>query len=440
MNRRWEFKVTKKYHIKHICRVEGHGNLLVELSGSEINKVEMQIVEGARFFEGFAVGRKYDEAINIMSRICAICSSSHQLSAVEALERSVGIKPSNQVVDFRTILDYGENLQSHILHVGMLALPDFLGYDGAIQMVPDYPNEVKLILRMKRIANDLQALIGGREIHPVNIIPGGFGKYPTTEQLKSMKEKLTEFKKGTQIIADIYAKLEMPHFENKTEQLALYDGKSYPFIQGKIKSLISGKTISADDYKKDFIVEKVREYSTAKFSTLKNGEIYYVSPIARVNINYKFLTDDAKDVLKQFNLKIPNFNPFNNNLARVIELMHCVDDALYLIEKYIENPPKDDNKKFNIKEGTGTIATEAPRGLLNHSYDVDRNGIIQRADVITPTAHNVNKIENDVKKLGSILADKKDKEAELYLNMLVRSYDPCISCSAHAIKIEFKRK
>ncbi|NHK30457.1 MAG: Ni/Fe hydrogenase subunit alpha [Asgard group archaeon] len=432
--------MTKTYHIKHICRVEGHGNLLVELSDNEVSKVEMQIVEGARFFEGFVVGRKYDEAINIMSRICAICSSSHQLSAVEALENSVGIKPSKQVVDFRTILDHGENLQSHILHVGMLALPDFLGYDGAIQMVPDYPNEVKLILRMKRIANDLQALIGGREIHPVNIIPGGFGKYPTTSQLESMKEKLIEFKKGTQTIANLYSKLEMPQFENKTEQLAVYDGKTYPFIQGKIKCLLSGKTILANDYKNDFIIEEVRGYSTAKFSTLNKGELYYVSPLARVNINHQFLTDDAKAVLKQFKLKLPNFNPFNNNLARVIELMHCVDDAIELIGHYIENPPKDDNKDFVIEEGTGTIATEAPRGLLNHSYDVDRNGIIQRADVITPTAHNVNKIEDDVKKLGSILADKKEKEAEFYLNMLVRSYDPCISCSAHAIKINFKRK
>lgn len=410
------------------------------MDGNEVNHAEMQIIEGARFFEGIAVGRKYDEAINIMSRICAICSVSHQLSAVGALERSVGIEPSKQVHDFRVLLDHGENLQSHILHVGMLALPDFLGFDGAIQMVPKYPNEVKMVLAMKRTANDLQALIGGREIHPVNIVPGGFGLYPTANQLQAMKEKLVEFKKNTQAFADLFATLKMPEFENKTEQIAIYDGKGYPFITGDHKCLLSGKIVKPEDYKKNFITEEVKGYSSAKFSTINNGEIYYVSPLSRVNINHKFLTDDAKKVLNQFDIKLPNFNPFNNNAARVIELMHCVDEAIEITDKYIKQPPKDDNKKFEIKAGTGSIATEAPRGLLNHSYDVDKNGIIKRADVITPTAHNLNKIEDDAKKFGPLLADKKDEEAELLLNMLVRSYDPCISCSAHAISIDLQRK
>ena len=431
---------TKTHFIEHICRVEGHGNLLVEMNGNEVSKAQMQIVEGARFFEGFAVGRKYDEAINIMSRICAICSASHQLSAVSALERSVGIKPSKQVQDFRILLDHGENLQSHILHVGMLALPDFLGFDGAIQMVPKYPNEVKMILKMKRTANDLQALIGGREIHPVNIKPGGFGLYPTSNQLKEMKEKLEQFKKDTKAIADLFSKLKMPEFENKTEQVAIFDGKTYPFLQGDHKCLLSGKIVKPEDYKKNFIKEEVKDYSTAKFSTINGGEIYYVSPLSRLNINHKYLTDDAKNVLKQFNLKLPDFNPFNNNLARVIELMHCVDEAIDLIDLYIDKPPKDDNKEFKIRAGTGSIATEAPRGLLNHSYDVDENGIIKRADVITPTAHNVNKIEDDAKKFAPLIIDKTDKEIDLLLNMLVRSYDPCISCSAHAISIDFRRK
>ena len=431
---------SKSYHIEHICRVEGHGNLLVEMDGKEVNNVEMQIVEGARFFEGIAVGRKYDEAINIMSRICAICSASHQLSAVSALERSVGIEVSNQVHEFRVLLDHGENLQSHILHVGMLALPDFLGFDGAIQMVPKFPNEVKTVLRMKRTANDLQALIGGREIHPVNIKPGGFGAYPTTNQLKAMNEKLIQFKQDTQVIANLFATLKMPEFENKTEQVAVYDGKSYPFIKGDHKCLLSGKTVPPEEYKKDFIREEVKDYSSAKFSTIDNGTIYYVSPLSRVNINNKFLTDDAKAVLSQFNMKLPNFNPFNNNLARVIELMHCVDEAIEICEKYIEKPPKPDNIDFKITAGTGSIATEAPRGLLNHSYDVDKNGIIKRADVITPTAHNLNKIEDDAKKFAPQIVDKKSDETELLLNMLIRSYDPCISCSAHAIKVDLRRK
>jgi len=430
---------VKKFQIEHICRVEGHGNLLVEIEGNESKNVEMQIVEGTRFFEGIAVGRKYDEAINIMSRICAICSASHQLSAVEALERSVSIVPSDQVYDFRVLLDHGENLQSHILHVGMLALPDFLGFDGAIQMVPKYPNEVKLILRMKRIANDLQTLIGGREIHPVNIRPGGFGKYPTTRQLEEMKDKLVEFKKGTQILADLYVTLNIPQFKNKTEQLAVFDGKTYPFIRGDIKSLLSGKVIPPEDYKKDFIKEEVRPYSTAKFSTINDDEIYYVSPLARVNINKQFLTDDAKALIKQFGMKLPDFNPFHNNLARVVELMHCADEGIEILDKYILKPPKEDNKDFRIKAGTGTIATEAPRGLLNHSYDVNKEGIIQRADVITPTAHNTNKIEDDIVKFTPKLTDMKDDEIELFFNMLVRSYDPCISCSAHAITIDLRR-
>ncbi len=430
---------VKKFHLEHICRVEGHGNLLVEIDGKKSKNVEMQIVEGARFFEGFAVGRKYDEAINIMSRICAICSTSHQLSAVEALEQSVGIVPSDQVHEFRILLDHGENLQSHILHVGMLALPDFLGYDGAIQMVPKYPDEVKLILRMKRIANDLQALIGGREIHPVNIRPGGFGKYPTTNQLEVMKEKLVEFKKGIRVIANLYTSLDIPQYQNKTEQLAVYDGKTYPFLRGDIKCLLSGKQVPPEKYKTNFIKEEVKPYSTAKFSTINNGEIYYVSPLARVNINHRFLTDDAKALIKQFGLKLPDFNPFHNNLARVIELMQCVDEAIEITDKYITNPPINNNKDFRIKAGTGAIATEAPRGLLNHSYTCNKEGIIQKADVITPTAHNTNKIEDDVKKFTPKLTGMKDEEIELFFNMLVRSYDPCISCSAHAIKVDLRR-
>ncbi|MEA2071851.1 MAG: Ni/Fe hydrogenase subunit alpha [Asgard group archaeon] len=428
-----------KYHIKHICRVEGHGNLLVELDGDDITKTEMQIVEGARFFEGFTVGRKYDEAINIISRICAICSVSHQISAAQALENSVGIEPSDQVKDFRILLDHGENLQSHILHIGMLALPDFLGFPGAIQMAPKYPKEVKMVLRMKRIANDLQALIGGREIHPVNIKPGGFGKYPSKVQMKAIKEKLLSFKEDTAKIASLYDSLTMPDFENKTEQIAIYNGKNYPFLHGKHKCLLSGKIVSAKDYKKDFITEETRQYSHAKFSTINGNQIYYVSPLARININHEFLSNDAKEILKQFGLQLPNFNPFNNNLARIIELMHCVDNAIEILDKYIENPPKKSPKTFEIEAGTGATATEAPRGLLNHAYTVDQNGVIQKMDVITPTAHNTNKIEDDVNKMGSILAEKSNEDAELLLNMLIRSYDPCISCSAHAVKIDFRR-
>ncbi|MHA1441375.1 MAG: nickel-dependent hydrogenase large subunit [Candidatus Heimdallarchaeota archaeon] len=198
----------------------------------------------------------------------------------------------------------------------------------------------------------------------------------------------------------------MPDLENKTEQVAVYDGKSYPFLQGNHKCLLSGKEVKPEDYKKKFITEEVRDYSTAKFSTLQNNEIYYVSPLARVNINHRFLSDDAKAVMKQFGLKIPNFNPFNNNLARVIELMHCVDEALEVTDKYINKTLKDDNKSFKLTAGTGTIATEAPRGLLNHSYECDKNGIIKKADVITPTAHNVAKMEDDAKKFAPMIADK----------------------------------
>ncbi|MHA1435048.1 MAG: nickel-dependent hydrogenase large subunit, partial [Candidatus Heimdallarchaeota archaeon] len=237
---------------------------------------------------------------------------------------------------------------------------------------------------------------------------------------------------------------------NKTEQVAVYDGKSYPFNKGNHKCLLSGKEVKPENYKKNFIKEEVRDYSTAKFSTINDNEIYYVSPMARVNINHKFLTDDAKAVMKQLGLKVPNFNPFNNNLARVIELMHCVDEALEIIDKYIAKPPKDDNKDFKISAGTGSIATEAPRGLLNHSYTCrgllnhsytcDKNGIIKRADVITPTAHNVGKMEDDAKKFVPLIADKKEDEIKLLLNMLIRSYDPCISCSAHAISVDLRRK
>ncbi|NHJ86997.1 MAG: Ni/Fe hydrogenase subunit alpha [Asgard group archaeon] len=431
---------NKEYFIEHICRVEGHGNLLVNLDGTEVTKAEFQVVEGARFFEGIAVGRHYSRAIDIMSRICAICSTSHQLSAVQALERAVSIEPSEQVHDFRKLLHNGETLQSHILHVGMLALPDFLGYDGAIQMAKDFPEEVKLVLKMKRIANDLQALIGGREIHPCNIIPGGFGKYPETKELIEMKSKLQQFKKGVDTIAKLYAKFTMPNFENKTEQVAIFDGKTYPFVRGDHRCLLSGKIVTPDKYKTDFIEEEVKAYSTAKFSSINNGEIYYVSPLSRLNINNKFLSNDAQEKVKELKLKLPNFNPFNNNLARVIEMTQCVDEAIDIIEKYIYVKPVKDNKKFEIKAGTGSIATEAPRGLLNHSYTVDREGIIQRADVITPTAHNTNKIEDDVKKFTPTIADKKPEEIELLLNMLVRSYDPCISCSAHAIKVDLRIK
>ncbi|MHA1443073.1 MAG: hypothetical protein ACTSPK_14620, partial [Candidatus Heimdallarchaeota archaeon] len=207
-------------------------------------------------------------------------------------------------------------------------------------MVPKFPNEVKMVLRMKRTANDLQTLIGGREIHPVNIIPGGFGAYPTTSKMEAMKDKLVQFKKDAQALADLFATLKMPELENKTEQVAVYDGKSYPFNKGNHKCLLSGKEVKPENYKKNFIKEEVRDYSTAKFSTINDNEIYYVSPMARVNINHKFLTDNAKAVMKQLGLKVPNFNPFNNNIARVIELMHCVDEALEIIDKYIAKPPK----------------------------------------------------------------------------------------------------
>ncbi|TFF83900.1 hypothetical protein EU523_01985 [Candidatus Heimdallarchaeota archaeon] len=231
----------------------------------------------------------------------------------------------------------------------------------------------------------------------------------------------------------------MPQFENKTEQIAVYDGKSYPFIEGDHKELLSGKVTSPENYKPNLFAEETREYSQAKFSTLENGDVYYVSPLARININHNFLVDEAKETLNSLGLKLPDFNPFNNNLARVVELMHCTIEAMDIIDKYIAKEPVNENKKFEIKAGSGAIATEAPRGLLNHSYEVNSEGIITKADVITPTAHNQTKMEDDARKFAPTIVDKKDDEIKLLLNMLIRSYDPCISCATHSINVDLKR-
>ncbi len=420
--------------IKHITRVEGHGNIIIDVKGGKIRELRMDIVESPRFFEAMALGRSYKEVAHITSRICGICAVTHTTTSIKAIESALGFEPSIQTIKLRKLLLNAEFIQSHILHVYFLTAPDFFRVGSVFAMVKDNKDDVLRGMRLKTIANDLCALVGGRHIHPITLKVGCFSKNPESKDLAAFKKRIEDAWPDIEETVKFFKGLKTPEFERETEYISLTNPEEYALYGGNIKSSDNGE-VEPSDY-----LDKVKEFmvthSTSKHAR-SNRDSYMVGALARFNNNYDQLHPKAKDVAEELGLKRPCYNSYMNNVAQVVETVHCFEDSVRLIDDLISGDLKDEKIELIPKAGHGIGATEAPRGTLYHEHKIDDNGKITYANYIIPTGQNLANIENDLKALVPKILNKQKDDIILDIEMLVRAYDPCISCATHLMKVEF---
>jgi sulfhydrogenase subunit alpha len=426
--------------VHHVTRVEGHGNICVNVRKGIVERCEWNISEAPRFFEAMVVGRKWNELHHITSRICGICSIGHTLASLRATESAMGIPISDQDLKLRKLALHAENMQSHILHLGFLVLPDLMGVGSVIPLASSNPKEVKTVLHLHRNANEMSNLMCGRTTHPQRLIPGGFSKIPSIKELKDFRKRLKDSIPELQAVAELFKSLapKFPDFARETEFIALTKPDEYALYDGDIASTDTG-TAPANEYL-SFANEYVVPTSTAKRAKHVR-ESYMVGALARLNINYDRLSPIAKKVAEMFGLKPICHNPFMNNVAQLVEVVHNVEDSIRLIDEIeavgLQSQPDYNNPEIKVKAGRGVGAVEVPRGILFHDYTYNEKGVCTKANCVIPTNQNHGNIELDLKALLPKVLDKTEKEIELSLEMLVRAYDPCISCSAHAVKVHF---
>jgi coenzyme F420-reducing hydrogenase alpha subunit len=426
--------------VHHLTRVEGHGNIIVNAKDGKILNLQWQVPEAPRFFEAMVRGRSFEDIQIIVSRICGICSITHSLAATKAVENAFGISVSDQTDMIRLLMHNSEQLQSHVLHIGYLAAPDFFGVPSVVPLVAKAPDAVKTIIRAHRIANSWSELIAGRPTHPITIKPGGFTKIPAEKQFKelqtTLKATLTDLNTIASVILSVAGNI--PSFQRPTEYVSLKQTNppTYTFYHGDITSTdLAGKTVPVSDYRK-VTNEYVVEQSTAKW-TKWHRDCYAVGALARFNNNFSLLSGSAKKLAKTFGLQPPCCNPFMNTIAQLVESVHIVETSIALIDKLLTKGLKEEKITVKPKAGKGVGCVEAPRGILFHQYEFDKNGNCLAADMCIPTNQNHANIQKDLEKFLPEIINESEDAIRLKLEMLVRSYDPCISCSTHLLNVRF---
>ncbi len=427
-------------NVDYLARVEGEGALRIQVSEGEITDVQLNIFEPPRFFEAFLQGRGIQETVDIVARICGICPIAYQMTASRALEKALGITPPPGIPELRRLIYLGEWIESHGLHVYMLHAPDFLGYESAIEMagVPDLRGDVERGLRMKKIGNRLMSVIGGREIHPISLCVGGFTRAPRAEDLRAM---LPDLEWGLEAALETVRwanELPYPDFECDYEFVALSNPDEYAIAEGTVRSS-KGLNIPIEEYEKNFIEEHVAHSNALHSRRTGSNESYLVGPLARMNLNAEQFTPTVKAVMDEIGLELPVKNPFMSLMARSLEITHAFDEAIQIIKTYEEPKTSRTALPDPPTPGEGAHVTEAPRGLIFHRYKLDDQGLIAFAKIVPPTSQNLPRIEEDLWRYAPGMLDLPLEEATLKCEQLIRSYDPCISCSTHFLKLEIDR-
>lgn len=410
--------------INYLARVEGEADLTVELDGAPA--LQLRIFEPPRFFEGFLVGRKYDEVGDIVARICGICPVSHMTTAILAVERAAGITVSEQTVVLRRLLCLSQIVASHLVHLYALAMPDYHGYPGMVQMQEAFGPNVVRYLRMKEVMNRLTGTIGGRALHPVTHMPGGFTSVPDPREFAEILKELKSIRDDAAAVVRDAADFQVPEFHADCAHLALRDGRGYAINEGRIVS-DKGLDIAVQEYETHFRESEV-PYAFAKQSVLADGSVLRVGALARLNHKFEQLQDRTKSLAREASLPRPSDNPFHNNLAQSLEVVDAIEQCIQIIEA---TTLKDEDRYASAQAGEGGAVTEAPRGLLYHWYRLDGKGIVRQAKIVTPTSHNFRVIERDLSDLVARHRDLETPKLRLLCEQLVRAYDPCFSCSVH---------
>lgn len=419
--------MTKTIKLDYITKIEGHAKLRIKVDKGKFKDAKLSIFEGSRFFEGILKGKKYDDLAPISSRICGVCSVAHALASIKAVENAFNVLVSDQTNILRELLTIGGIIQSHILHLYFLALPDYLGYSSAIEMARKHNTKLKTAFRIKNIGNQIVRVVGGRDIHPLAAVIGGFSRLPDKVVLKKLLKDLKAVKKDAVKTVKLFSSFKYPCYSKEADYFALQGG-SY-FYSDKIISCVGKTCIPTNDYERHF-QEYFKEGSTAEF-VIAGGKSYRVGALARIVNNQNLLSKEAQKYIADINEM--RFCPFMNNIAQAVEILEGVNRSIEILENLKLEP--EEPAPVDPKQAVGIGAIEAPRGILFHKYCFDSKGYCTSANITTPTSQNLQNIEDNIKIFLPIILHKKKENIQLDVEKLIRSYDPCISCSTHFLKI-----
>jgi len=431
-----------KIQINHIAKMEGHADFVAEILRGDVQSAKIMTTEGARLIEGILIGRHFSEAPIITSRICGICPVVHKLSSIKAIENGLQIKPSQQTVKLRKLLELAQIIHSHALHLFFLSLADFFDLESDLQLIKKYPKETDSAIKTRDWALKIIEIIGGRAVHPIACEVGGFKILPQISELKNLNSQYQTVLKDALVLVNLVTKIKIPDFQRPTTYISLTDDKEYAIYHGDIKIHSADgkiKIIKAADFTKN-IKEIEEPYRAAKSARL-NGRPFMVGALARLNNNHSQLNHLAKGILKSWRWDFPEYNPFKNILGQAVEIIHCLEEAQKLIVDLADNlqPEKGLGEKLNLiaganplgREVAGADAIEAPRGTLYHYYKIDKNGYIRDCQIITPTVSYLKNLEEDLAAYLPDLMKLPPPKRSIKIRALIRAYDPCIACATH---------
>ena len=414
--------------IDNVAKSEGHVGLEAKIIDGKVLSARMDVKEGARLIEGILKGRKIEEVPEITARICGVCPVVHSLTAIKALEAALGLKVTAPIILLRKLMDYGQVIQSHTLHIFFLAISDYFGLANSLDLAKIYPQRFKEVIKIRDFANELIETVGGRAIHPISSVIGGFTKAPARDKLKKLLKIQPEVLAAALNLVDLFQKIELPKFSRQTEFIALKSKKEYAIYDGDIVST-KGLFIPATQYMRE--LKEFQRASEVVNLVQRNKNAYMVGALARIHNSSCQLNKNARWAMRKLKLKLPCYNTFYNLSAQMVETVHFIEEIGQLLKKVLSMSIKRYRVKYQPRAGQGVGASEAPRGLLIHSYRLGKNGRVVKANIITPTAQFLLNLEKDLEVFIPTLKKLSASQRRQKIEMLVRAYDLCISCAVH---------
>lgn len=427
--------MTRTVEVPVLTRVEGEGALHVRIENDRVKELQLRIFEPPRFFEKFLEGRTWREVPDVVARICGICPVAYQMSAAHAIEMAFGTRITPEIRALRRLYYCGEWIESHALHIHLLAAPDFLGYPDAIHMAKDHPEVVRRGMRIQGLGNDILKLLGGRAVNPVGVLPGGFYRAPRSDEMKPLLERVEAAIPEAEALVRWLAGLSLPKLKREFNFVSLRHPDEYPLNEGRIVGS-RGLDFAATEFEQ-FVEERHVPHSTALHARIK-GEPYFLGPLARLNNNLDRLPPETKKLADETKIGWPSSNPYDSAVARALETHFALLEARRLMRAYRELPKG--HVEVKLQAGVGMAATEAPRGILWHRYEMDDRGFVKSARIVPPTSQNQAQIEADLVATVHESLALGDDDLRQRLEASIRNYDPCISCSTHFLRLTIERK
>ncbi len=415
--------------INHIAKMEGHTGFMASVIHGDVRSAKLEVQEGIRLIEGVLIGRHYVDMPIIAQRICGICPVVHNLTSIKALENAMGVTVTPETEKLRSVMELGQFIHSHALHLFFLSLADFLDMDNDIQLISTYPEETKIAVRLREFGMSIVKVIGGRVIHPMNNEVGGFKKAPDAEALRKIVENSEAILQDALALGEFFRTIKIPDFQRKTEYIALGKKGEYAIYAGDIISS-EGLHIGVDKFENNF--QELQKQKEVIKRVEHEGKSYMTGAIARINLNRDKLNPQASAYLDSLGFVFPDYNPFHNILAQMVEVIHCVEETSRKLKEILQSDlEKVVTQPYEVAEGVGVAAVEAPRGTLYYHVEVDGNGYIKNANIITPTAQVLANLEDDIADYIKQIIDLEDGTRQKKLRAFIRAYDPCISCAVH---------